>query len=173
VPVGYRSDWNCRWMARLDGKRITLARAHPFETMLNIEQENEVPSLAFSMDGRWMAIANEGAWVRLWRLAESGISPDPLILRGHLNSVHSLCFTPDSSRLATLCSNREAAKLWDPVTGHELLTLSGDAAMLYYARFSADGTTLLASRPGQGNPWDAWHAPSLEAVAEAEKSTRW
>lgn len=173
VPAGFRSDWRAEWMARVQGRHLTVARAHPFQPLLELDQENAVPSLAFSRDSRWLAVANENAWVRLWALPASGALPEPAILRGHLNAVHSLTFTPDSTRLATLCSNREAAKLWDPATGHELLTLSGDATLLYYARFTAAGTTLLASRPGKGSTWQAWHAPSLEQIAGAEKIARW
>lgn len=173
APAGFRSDWRAEWMVRVNGRHLTVARAHPFQQVLELDQENGVPSQAFSRDSRWLAVANENAWVRLWPLPASGTLPEPVILRGHLNSVHSVTFTPDSTRLATLCSNREAAKLWDPVTGHEMLTLAGDATMLYYARFTRDGTTLLASRPGKGNTWQAWHAPSLDQIAAAEKIARW
>lgn len=173
VPEGYRSDWRADWMARVNGRHLSVARAHPFKPVLELDQENAVPSLAFSRDSRWLAVANENAWVRLWVLPETGAIPEPAILRGHLNSVHSLAFTPDSTRLVTLCSNREAAKFWDPATGQELLTLSGDATLLYYARFAAGGTTLLASRPVRGNSWQAWHAPSLEAIAAEEKRSAW
>jgi hypothetical protein len=84
-----------------------------------------------------------------------------------------MAFTPDASRLVTLCSNRAAAKFRDPESGLELLTLSGGSTMLRYSRFSHNGGTLLASRPDKGNVWQAWHAPSLERIAEAEKKSGW
>ena len=168
-----RCDDQFHWMAKLDGSRAVLARVSPFEKVLEFEQESSEPSVCFSPDSRWLAIANEAAWARLWRLPECGVPAEPRILRGHLNAIFSMAWTPDASRLVTLCSNREAAKFWDPETGLELLTLSGGGTMLLFSRFTHNGETLLASRPGQGNVWQAWHAPSLGRIAEVEKSSGW
>ena len=166
-------DERFRWVAMLAGSKVGVARISPFETLLDLTQENRVPAVAFSREGNWVAIASEAAWARLWRLPEEGAPKEPRILRGHLNAVHGLTFTADSTRLVTLCSNQEAAKFWDVVTGLEVLTLSGNSTFLQYARFSGNGETLLASRPGSGNTWQAWHAPSLEAIAAAEKIQSW
>jgi WD40 repeat protein len=165
------ADPRFRWLAQLVANRTTLFRISPFERVVEFDQENNTPSLGFSADGRWLAIANEAAWARLWRLPDAGPLPEPRILRGHLNSIFSLTFTPDSSRLVTLCSDREAAKFWDPETGMELLTLVGNETFLYSSRLTRNGETLLAHR-GRGG-WQAWHAPSLAAIAKAEEKERW
>ncbi len=173
IPGKVRCDDQFRWMAKLDGSRAMLARVSPFEKVLEFDQENSEPCVCFSPNSQWLAIANEAAWARLWRLPENGVPAEPRILRGHLNAIFSMVFTPDSSRLVTLCANREAAKFWDPESGVELLTLSGEGTMLLFSRFTQNGETLLASRPGQGNVWQAWHAPSLERIAEVEKRSGW
>jgi len=164
-------DSGFRWLARLENEHVMLARIAPFERLIEFNQESSAPSLAFSRDGRWLGIANEAAWARLWRLPENGPLADPLILRGHLNAIFSMAFTPDSKRVVTLCKDAEAAKFWDPENGMELLTLTGNEQMLYNARFTKNGETLLAHRGGSN--WHAWHAPSLETIAKAEAKERW
>jgi hypothetical protein len=166
-----RFDPAFRWLAHLDGEHVTLSRTAPFETLADFKQESGARSLTFSGDGRWLGIANEAAWARLWRLPEQGPLPEPLILRGHLNAIFCMAFTPDSSRVVTLCKDNEAAKFWDPETGMELLTLAGNESFLNTSRFTRNGETLLASRDGHG--WQAWHAPSLKAIAAAEEKERW
>jgi WD40 repeat protein len=164
-------DPGFRWLARLVDEHVMLARIAPFERLVDFNQESNAPSLAFSGDGRWLGIANEAAWARLWRLPEKGPLPEPLVLRGHLNAIFCMAFTPDSSRVVTLCKDNEAAKFWDPETGMELLTLTGNEHLLYNARFTRNGETLLAHRDGHG--WHAWHAPSLETIAKVEEKERW
>lgn len=166
-----RYDPAFRWVAHMDGEHVTLSRTTPFEILADFKQESGACSLTFSNDGRWLGIANEAAWARLWRLPVKGPLPDPLILRGHLNAIFCMAFTPDGSRVVTLCKDNEAAKFWDPETGMELLTLTGNDSFLNTSRFTRNGETLLASRDGHG--WQAWHAPSLEAIAKAEANERW
>jgi hypothetical protein len=53
--------------------------------------------------------------------------------------------------------------LSDVGTRQELLTLGGTGSILDAARWSADGYVILV-----GAPWQAWRAPSREAIAAAE-----
>ena len=69
-------------------------------------------------------------------------------------------------RLISASYGVEAVKLWDVGTRQELLNLSGTGSTLVRAWWSADGDTILA-----GAPWQAWHAPSWEGIAAAEKGT--
>jgi hypothetical protein len=100
-----------------------------------------------------------------------GRGPD--VLSGHLNAVHSVMFSGDSTRLITLCSNAESAKFRDLETGREVLTLPGPPTLLYFSGVYARGEVLAASRKQIGGPWHAWHAPSLEAIARAEAVETW
>ena len=65
----------------------------------------------------------------------------PLTLKGHSSYVLSVAFSPDSKRLAS-ASWDKSIKLWDTVTGTELLTLKGHSRGVYSVAFSPDGKRL-------------------------------
>ena len=62
-------------------------------------------------------------------------------LTGHTDVIRQVVFSPDGTRLAT-ASFDGSAKLWDAVSGKELLTLSGHAANVFGVTFSPDGKTI-------------------------------
>lgn len=64
-----------------------------------------------------------------------------LTLSGHSDTVYSVAFSPDGTRLATVSGDR-TAKMWDATTGKVLLTLSGHTDMVTGVAFSADGALL-------------------------------
>jgi hypothetical protein len=162
-----------RWVVETAGLKVKIFCTQPhLHEVASLEVENPVQCTAFSLDGRWLAVANEVGVARLWQLDSSGTLGTPRLLRGHLNAIHGVTFTPDSTRLVTTCSNAEAAKFWDVETGLEVLTLPGTSTMLYFAGFFADGEVLAGARARLGGPWHAWHAPSLEAIAREEAAMK-
>jgi len=76
-------------------------------------------------------------------------------LRGHLDQICGVAFSPDGRRLATASYDR-TAKVWDTATGEELLTLTGHLAAVTSVAFSPDGRRLLtASTDATVKVWDA------------------
>jgi len=68
-----------------------------------------VYSLAFSPDGKLLAMGSSEAFVKLWRLD----SPtEPRTLRGHTALIRSLVFSPDGKTLAS-ASHDLTVRLWD------------------------------------------------------------
>jgi serine/threonine protein kinase/WD40 repeat protein len=116
--------------------------------------------IAVSPDGGLVAI-NEGSQVRLFDPAKGESIGNPL--HGHLNPVNGIAFSPDGRRLISSAKGLEAVKLWDVGTRQELLTLGGVGSILWSARWTADGDSILA-----GDPWQAWSAPTWEQIAAAE-----
>jgi WD40 repeat protein len=84
-------------------------------------------------------------------------------IRGHLNAVFGVAFSPDGRRLISADGGREAIKIWDVNTRQELLTLAGTGSFLHQAAWSPDGDEIVA-----GTPWQVWHAPSWAEIAAAE-----
>ncbi len=109
-------------------------------------------SAAFSKNGELLASASADRTIRLWNVANRGVRAEPrelLTIRGHSDEVSSVTFSPDGQRLASVggSSTDRSLKIWDAVTGNELLSIPGQYAP---AVFSPDGTRIACS----GGPWN-------------------
>src|SRR5208282_785156 len=63
-------------------------------------------------------------------------------LRGHLDVVKSVAFSPDGQRIVT-GSWDNTAKVWDVANGRELLTLKGHSLGIRSVAFSPDGQRIV------------------------------
>src|SRR6185436_8486172 len=86
-----------------------------------------VTGATFSPSGKLLAAASGEGFVRIWDAATlQPIAPD---LRGFLQGVGSIAFSPDGQRLVAGSDGKEAIKLWDVDSHEELLTLEGQGSM--------------------------------------------
>ena len=100
-------------------------------------------SLAVGPDDRLLAVAGQDMVITVW---DTSTWEEVRTLWGHTGRIDDLAFSPDGRRLVSVSGVREdgAVKLWDVVTGVELLSLPG----AYSAAFSPDGRRLaVGSRP--------------------------
>jgi len=131
-----------------------------------------VTGATFSPGGKLLAAASGEGFVRIWDAATlQPIAPD---LRGFLQGVGSIAFSPDGQRLVAGSDGKEAIKLWDVDSHEELLILEGQGSMFDVTAFSPDGAVL-----GSMNGDDAkrsilhlWRAPSWAEIEAAEKVSR-
>jgi len=76
-------------------------------------------------------------------------------LRGHLDTVTSVAFSPDGRRIVT-GSGDHTAKVWDAASGKELVTLKGHRDAVDCAAFSPDGLRIVtASNDATAKVWEA------------------
>jgi WD40 repeat protein len=105
--------------------------------------------LAFSPDGRTLALAAGDGSIRLWEMPEGR---ERSILRGHSRMVRSVAFSPDGKRLVS-GSQDGSVVLWDPIRAEKLRELVGKGpSPVLVVAFSPDGRTLglaeVTNKPG-------------------------
>jgi WD40 repeat protein len=66
-----------------------------------------------------------------------------LILRGHKNRVYAAGFSPNGARIVS-GSEDGTVRMWDTVSGEQLLVLSGHYGLVHAAAFSPDGRRVVS-----------------------------
>jgi hypothetical protein len=106
-----------------------------------------VSALAFSPDGRTLAVGLAGGGVWLWDLLEGTASRR---FEAHPNAVRSLAFSPDGARLASGANRAYGTKeptlrLWDAGGGRLLFDLEGHSDSVIGLAFTPDGGLLFSA----------------------------
>ena len=127
----------------------------------------EVLGVAFTPDGKSLAIASTLGFARVWDTATWELQET---LEGFLNAVFSVSFSPNGRRLATGGTNpNDALKLWDVDGWQEVLTLKveeGEGSQFVSSAFSPDGNTV--GTMSINGFLHLWQAPSWEEIDTAE-----
>ncbi|GBO56347.1 high-affnity carbon uptake protein Hat/HatR [Pseudanabaena sp. lw0831] len=133
-----------------------------------------VLSVAFSTNGKLLAIGDTKGDIHLWQVSDG---KPILTYRGHKGWVVSVAFNPEGTVLAS-SSVDQSIKLWDVATGDCLNTLQGYIGAVMSVAFSPDGTTLASGhadrtvrlwRDGQAIKILHGHEDIVEAVAFSSK----
>ena len=139
-------------------REITTGR----EQRLNLEIK-DARSSRISPDGKFVAVASQLGYVRLWDLAT--LRP-AATLGSFLIGAHSVSFSPDGTRLMAGGDGDEAIKIWDVDSRQELLNLEASTDVFWSSKFSLDGNVLGSLQ--QDGLLHLWRAPSLAEIDAAE-----
>src|SRR5207302_1542731 len=100
----------------------------------------------FDPHGLRLASCSEDGTVKVWGGTPLEEDSDPHIrtLRGHMDIVYCLAFSPDSRHLATASADH-SVKLWDAATGQLLHILLGHTGRVFSLAFGPEGRLATAS----------------------------
>ncbi len=125
------------YLAEVKLHRVNFAKTALIKSVF-AEVIGGVLSVAFSADGKLLAIGDTKGDIHLWRVSDG----KPLLTyRGHKGWVVSVTFSPDGLVLAS-SSVDQSIKLWDVSTGDCQNTLQGYIGAVMSVAFSADGKIL-------------------------------
>ena len=129
------------------------------QQVLAIPHSEDVYSIAFSPEGRLLALGRANGLVML---CDSSTGEALHTLRGHRTNVLGVAFSPDGSKLAS-ASRDGTARIWQVADGRELFVL-GDLIDVRDVEFSPDGLYLATiTWDGMINIWDAETAKEIKS----------
>jgi WD40 repeat protein/uncharacterized protein YraI len=133
--------------------RITASNVGNVQPIASLSgHSSPVSSVAFSLDGRFLASGDWNGLVKLWN-ASTDI--EIYTFRSASNRVNSVAFSPDGTRLAA-GGQDTVVRWWDLVTGTELKELTGPTRAVNAVAFSPVGNLVaVASDDGTVYLWDA------------------
>jgi WD40 repeat protein len=114
------------------GKKLVDVLAQPPAPPKTTQPLNVVTALAFSADGKQIAVGGSEPRLHLFQKADGKLIRS---LTGHTGAITGLVFHPDGKHLISSSKDR-SLRLWNPANGQMLKTLEGHTAW-------AEGVTLL------------------------------
>lgn len=99
---------------------------------------NVLASLAFSPDGKTVAVGGSDAQIHLFQRADGKLVRS---LPGHTGTITGLAFHPSGNLLVSSSKDR-TVRLWNPANGQMLKSLEGHTAWVQGVTFFAQGTRL-------------------------------
>ncbi len=163
-------------LATNEGQTVRVWNATTGQEILALRGvEGIVTRTAYSPDGLRLAAASRDGSVKVW---DAVTGEEVLVLRGHTSAVHGLAYSSDGRRLATAAGGVNKGgerlytqvKLWDALTGQEIVTLRGTPGNIPRVAFDRGGRRLAASGETdvtiwEGIPLDAELAEERQAAS--------
>jgi WD40 repeat protein/tRNA A-37 threonylcarbamoyl transferase component Bud32 len=124
-----------------------------------MRHENQLTSIAFSLDGTRIVTGSDDKTARLWSASTGRTLGDPM---RHGDSVLAVAFSSNGTRILT-GSKDKTARLWNAATGQPIGESLQHAAPVTAVAFSADGTRVIT---GSNDTARLWNLPSLQLPRE-------
>ncbi|WP_437730605.1 nSTAND1 domain-containing NTPase [Sorangium sp. So ce1335] len=138
VPRG----WSALALSALYGGVARAVISHP----------DFVLHVGYHPDGKHIVTTCADTMVRVWNADGTG---EPVVLRGHVDRVHSAVFSPDGKRVVSASQDRTAL-VWNADGTGEPIVLRGHADRVHSAVFSPDGKRVVsASQDRTARVWNA------------------
>ena len=110
----------------------------PAATINDVPEAEAIQSLAYSHDGKWIAIAREDGRISIRKSEDGSVAHE---IEAFSDVASCVTFSPDSQRVAA-GSFDKSAKVWNVATGELVTELLGHTNWIFSVAFSPDGSSL-------------------------------
>jgi WD40 repeat protein/serine/threonine protein kinase len=123
--------------------------------------------LAYSPDGRWLALIADRSTVGLWDTQKHQLAAR---WTGHTGAIRTVAFSRDGQRLVSAGEDR-TVRLWDVATGESLAILRGHTDEVFTVVFHPGGARVASA--GQGRAILLWDVATGAEVARLQGHTNY
>lgn len=120
--------------------RLTFELGIPFDIAPGARSNPATHSVAWSPDGKVLAVAFDEGVIRLYDTSSGHLLKT---LAGHAKQVNSVVWAPNGTRLAS-ASDDKTVRIWDPASGAALHTLTDHIREVTDVAWSPDGSLLVS-----------------------------
>ena len=119
IPLSFAYSPDGQLLANGDDKTLRLWDVITRKEVASLQHSSSVFAIAFSPDGKTLAVGLVNGQIRLWDLSTR---QEVLTLKGHVSHVNELVFFPDGKRLASGSAGDNTARIWNVASGQELIS---------------------------------------------------
>lgn len=131
----------------------------------DIPEPEAIQSLAYSRDGKWIAIAREDGRISIRHAADGKVARE---LDAFTDVAACVAFSHDSQRLAA-GSFDKTIKVWNVVSGEQLAEMTGHSNWVFSVAFSPDGSQLASG--GYDRSVKLWNVADSKEIATLSSHT--
>ncbi|MDQ1639671.1 MAG: hypothetical protein QOF62_3010 [Pyrinomonadaceae bacterium] len=162
-------------LAGADGTEIKLWNVATGQALQTLEgSQLGVDAVAFSADGKLLAVGNSDNTVALW---DSAKRQEVRVLKGHVAAIATVAVSGDDKVLASALAagvagirRDDTIKIWDPLTGQLVRSLTGRNSG-HSIGLSNDGARLVSGSFGSTvSVWDVSQAEAQRKITVARES---
>jgi WD40 repeat protein len=177
TPIENHADWVFGVAFSPDGKYLLTASRDKHAKIWDLaakesvatfpDHQNGVYAVAITPDGKLGISAGEDNNVRYWEATDAGkkIGKQVRVSGGHGKAVFRIaCHADPKTPLIATCSADGTVRLWNPLNGAAVRTLTGHTDWVYAVAFSPDGKQVAAgSWNGEVRVWDTANGALVKA----------